>query len=1587
MKKAAKRFSKITIGAIVLIVLLLIICILLIQIPSIQTKIVKIASQELSKSLGTEVSVGDVSIDFFSKINLNDVLIRDYKKDTMIYVGSFNNQYLLELIKDKPFELKNKRLSLRDVKFYLDNTQTDSLFNLTKTFAKNKKANDNKGVKKKKGVDLNFLRLGEVDIQNLNFRLKDIYNYQTISFNVSQLNLDGNYTKITDSIIHIKKLKIDQPKVSLVHHPAPIKPKSYKSEYLAIPIQIDLDELILADAQLRIYDEPLLSNKPKDQLYFTDLDVKKINLNATDVKLRRGSIAGQVNDLVAEEKSGLAIREMQANFFMNSYKMEAKKLVFRTDNSLLKGYLRFNYNHMREYLRFAAWVKVSADMKQSHLSLKDLCFFTPTLNAWKHLELDFNTKASGTMNQLLLTQLQAQLNKKRLNVAGQLLVSDLFSGKGLNVVAQLNKVKFDKEDIEYIFQKKNLPPEISRLGKITYDGKFNGNPAKFTLNGTVHTQYGNVKLKETQLDFTNAAIPRYKGYINLYNVELDKIVSNGSAIDKINADLYVDGKGFNIQTLNTNLKGDVEQIDINRITYKNFKIDGNITDKLFTGNINSKDPSLLFDASGKISMKEEIPNLELNVKLNDIDLKKLGYTQKPLHLFAEAYGIGRGRNIDEMLGTMNIKDMYVLDKSQNNRRYEFSNLTVEKDFFEDSDDKYINVHSKEINASLIGKYRVADLPVVIKDYFISYLTADKIATKRSFTQTYFNLSMDIENIQSYTRLIYPQLKNIEKGQLLARFNGMQNDMKINGDLKNVEYLNFKIPLLTINNTSSNTAFNTQVKMDSVFFDKKLAITPLNAKLTQQANGLDLSVELLERTDEKFVDFNCTIRKEQDDYLFHIKPFTSYFGRKVWSLNPDNLIRYNPKANVLALEDVELFKDIQTIKLYNPENQIQSIAASFEQVKLEELISGFLPILKTFKGRLNGVVSIENLLKNPTPVANLDIEDIELDGENFGNLNLTSDFANNILQSKLKLDGGNYDLVSNIYFNSNTGIDSLYANTKLNYANPKILNKILKGLIYDFDGELKGDFQIYGNIRTLNAKGYVDIVKLTTGIDVLQTKYNASNQRIYIEPERFNLSNLVFFDQEGNSGVANGFINYNHLRKFDLFLNASSPKLLCMNTGEKNNSAFYGRVYAKADAQFRGTIGDRIFISAQGNNLPNSVLTIVFQNAQHTSKYGFYEFVERDSAILQQQLAKAKRRKIGGVNLDFDFEVNRFGKLFLIMDPTVADRIECNGDGRIAFKLTPETDMDIKGSYEINSGTYLFTYQNLVQRLFYLNKGGQMTFVGDPYASLIDATATFTTRASAQEVITAYFGNTDDSRIISASKSTVKVNILLKLKDRITQPTISYSLDIDQNNPEVTSAFESILATTRNNEAELNKQVLGLLVWNRFYPPSFSGFNNRQNPNNTVQSDLTNTFFDVVSGKLSTYVTDWVQNTIRGMNVDLKFKNYNQLGQTSDLTNTRNELKIAVSQKLLNDRLIFNIGGNYDFGRSEFNNTNSNTAFFGGDVDVEYLLAPLGNVRAKFYSTLSNDPLNSVYTNKTGIGILFQKEFDDFNQLFKKRPFK
>ncbi|HBT93412.1 MAG TPA: hypothetical protein DEB23_03960, partial [Chitinophagaceae bacterium] len=64
---------------------LLLFCYLLLLLPWVQNKLITRVASSLSKSIGTEVKIGHVGFSLFNRLDLEDILIKDEKKDTLVF--------------------------------------------------------------------------------------------------------------------------------------------------------------------------------------------------------------------------------------------------------------------------------------------------------------------------------------------------------------------------------------------------------------------------------------------------------------------------------------------------------------------------------------------------------------------------------------------------------------------------------------------------------------------------------------------------------------------------------------------------------------------------------------------------------------------------------------------------------------------------------------------------------------------------------------------------------------------------------------------------------------------------------------------------------------------------------------------------------------------------------------------------------------------------------------------------------------------------------------------------------------------------------------------------------------------------------------------------------------------------------------------------------------------------------------------------------------------------------------------------------------------------------------------------------------
>src|SRR5204862_3711327 len=124
-----------------------------------------------------------------------------------------------------------------------------------------------------------------------------------------------------------------------------------------------------------------------------------------------------------------------------------------------------------------------------------------------------------------------------------------------------------------------------------------------------------------------------------------------------------------------------------------------------------------------------------------------------------------------------------------------------------------------------------------------------------------------------------------------------------------------------------------------------------------------------------------------------------------------------------------------------------------------------------------------------------------------------------------------------------------------------------------------------------------------------------------------------------------------------------------------------------------------------------------------------------------------------------------------------------------------------GNYTIERGTYLFTLRNIINKKFQIEKGGIITWTGDPYDADISMNASY-------KLYTSTLYNLIND---STYRKRLEVDCQLCLSNKLMNPTIRYAIDV----PGVDGAAQSQISSVLNSEAEVSKQFFGLLVLNQF----------------------------------------------------------------------------------------------------------------------------------------------------------------------------
>ncbi|MGB0864399.1 MAG: translocation/assembly module TamB domain-containing protein, partial [Saprospiraceae bacterium] len=638
----------------------------------------------------------------------------------------------------------------------------------------------------------------------------------------------------------------------------------------------------------------------------------------------------------------------------------------------------------------------------------------------------------------------------------------------------------------------------------------------------------------------------------------------------------------------------------------------------------------------------------------------------------------------------------------------------------------------------------------------------------------------------------------------------------------------------------------------------------------------------------------------------------------------------------------------------------------------------------FKGRVNGIVKIEDLFKAQNFEIIATVDTLVFNNEPLGRTVAVVRFPSINAPIKIKALINKNDR-SRVSINGSYMSPSISANTSNDHyfnfkvsarAYPlKIIENFVGDFVSDTEGAFDADIIAAGTPDKPELSGNVRLSKVGLKVDYLQTFYRidkaivkVTNNAFIIQGETAEDDGCIATDKEGKTAFLEGAVFHDNLKNFNFNITMNSAEFLLLDTNRDSPELFYGTAIGSVTLKLTGSLESpdmNIFIkSGKGTKL-----VIPISNESSASEVKFIKFTNEVPDSLKED-NKRTFQTPEGLNVEMNLDITPTAEVRLVFDEQAGDEIRGQGRGNLQIEVTRTGEFKMSGTYTIEKGEYLFTYQNFINKPFEVRRGGTIVWTGDPFDATMNLSAYYRNlKVAPYKLILEYLAT--DEETVTAQKST-KVDLKMLLRGSLFNPDISFDLEFPSVDNTIKSYIDSKLKIVKEDKNELNRQVFGLIILGDFLPSNESATTGQV----VIETGL-NTLTELLSNQFSIYVSDLLteivgtNGVISSIDVDVNYRisEYEDI----DLDNTirGNELQVGLRNGLFNDRLV--ISGNVNYDDAVGGQITSN-------FEVEWVITKDGRWRMRAYN--SGEVVVSDYRNKAGVGVSYRREFNNLRELFQ-----
>ncbi len=1356
-------------------------------------------------------------------------------------------------------------------------------------------------------------------------------------------------------VLHVKKTNPDSPS----NLQFLIDAFASTDEEESNPLDLRINSFIMRRGHLTFNVE---SEPHKETFDLNHLDISQLDMTVSLKTLTDDSLNLTVKRLnFVEELSGLQLKKLEAQIEGNLKHGQVRDLRLETLQSTL------NIDHLSaEYVNYKKdkSFKFTAEIHDSYITPVDFKGLLPQLSDLT-TPLKLNAKADGTHDHIEIHQLHLQTDNFSLVADLNGYAKHLQTDKK-ELFVNVNQLALDNNTKAILFKQLSpnaeMPPIIKNLGTIGYRGTIRQYVSQTSVNGYITSEVGNIQIKA---DVQEGNI--IDAHTTSEAVNVGKLLAQQD-LGISSFDLNLNGRLIENQQPEGTIQGKLGVFEYKGHRYHDITIDAtrkqgyingvvNIADELanlgFTGSFNEHNSQI----TGKLHVKNFAPHA-----LNLTD----GLENQSLSMLADIDI--QGKRLNTLLGNVDINTIILTDKEDS---LSLDHLNV--NFSQEGVDKIIDIHSDFADAHLKGNIEPDGIVDAFKNQLACHLPS--LVHHKHGNRNQFAFDAAIMPSEILNRFVETEYTLEEPIRMVGFIDAIADTMTVSIDAPRISkdesiYVGTHV-ICTNSPRMMSASVNTKQKQGRSTINYLLTADAKDNRLETFVNWEDRKTSVTNGTVYATTTFADSLGKVNANVNVHKSQLA--INDTIWQIAPSHLQLYD---NRIVCSDVKMYNENQSIVVNGiiSEKMSDSLIVDLNNIEVAYItdIVDFTAV--RFHGQVSGQAQISNVYKDIHLNANLIVNNMHLQEGRLGTGYIQA-FWDNATKG-IRVNGHITDFYKQL--NRTTDVEGFISPSQndldlkvtTHNTNAEFLNGFLSSTFKNIKGNTNGVLHIIGPLNDVNLVGDISAdVDLT--LKATNVNYHINpDDTIRLRPYQFVFNNIRLTDRLGNSGLVNGTLGHKNMKNFKYDFVINTQNLTIYDEHEFNSDKFYATVYANATLEIHGSDGHPLRMTADVTPTRGSVFAydaatpdainsgnfVVFHDVtpqEAPKKYLLFNGEDEEEEEIKED-NDDKLKYEGDIFMDISMHVNPDCEIKLRMDNVEDGYMSTYGSGTILAHYHNKSPFTLNGIYQIEGGRYRLYLQDIIFRDLDLQRGSNVEFNGNPFDADIHLICHHIINSVPLQDITA--GNS------FGTNSKVKVICVLDITGQLGNMNFGFDIQLPNVNDETRQLVKSLIST----EDEMNMQMIYLLGLGRFYSNEYARAAGNAGSDQAVNTLLSST----ISGQINQMLSNVIGQDSKwnfGTGLSTGEKGWNDL-----------DVEGILSGRLLNDRLLIN--GNFGYR----DNALTNSANFIGDFDVKWRLTENGNTFIKAYNQTNDRYFTKTTLNTQGIGISYQRDFDSWKALFRKK---